>query len=126
MIGMIAKAITAAVVAAGSAVTASLQDGHIELLEWVTIVGAFLVGLGAVIGTDNAPSGVRFYAKAIVSALVAGVAALVPALINGWPPSGNEIVVILFALITGSGLVYVVPNAPASTDIPPNRAAPLH
>jgi hypothetical protein len=123
MIGMIAKAIIAAAVAAGSAVTTALQDGHIQGLEWVAIIIAFLAGFGAVLGTANLPGGWRFYSKAIVAALIAGLSALGTALINGWPPSGDEIVVIILAIISGSGLVYITPNAPASTDIPPRHAA---
>jgi peptidoglycan/LPS O-acetylase OafA/YrhL len=117
-LGLIAKAIVAAAVSASSAVITALQDGHIDTLEWIAIVSAFLIGLGAVWAVPNLPDGVKRYAKSIVAALIAGLAALGTALIDG-SISADEWVVIVLALVSGSGLVYVAPNAPNSVDIPP-------
>lgn len=118
-IGLIAKAIVGAAVAAAGAVTTALQNGHIELVEWVAIALAFFVALGAIWATPNLPDGVKRYGKAIVAALVAGLAAVGTALIDG-NISPDEWVVIVIALLSGSGLVYVAPDAPASTNIPPS------
>lgn len=119
-IGLIAKAVIGAAVAAAGSVTAALQDGHIELVEWVTIAASFLVAFAAVWAVPNLPTGVRSYGKAITAALVAGLGALATALTSGgWPPSADEWVVIVLALLSGAGLVYTAPNAPTSVDIQP-------
>jgi hypothetical protein len=122
MIGLITKAIIAAAVAAAGSVTAALQNGHIELLEWVAIAVSFLVALAAVWAVPNLPDGIKRYGKAITAALIAGLGAAGTALLNG-VISPDEWVVIIVALLTGSGLVYIAPDAPASTNIPPRADA---
>lgn len=118
MIGMIAKAIVGSATAAAGAMVTALQDGHINLLEWVAILAAFLVQFGAVHWTPNVRAGFRIYSKAIVAALIAGLGAFGTAMLNG-TVTPNEWVVIVTAALAGSGLVYTTPNAPESVDIPP-------
>lgn len=116
-IGLIAKAVIGAAVAAAGSVTAALQNGHIEPLEWVTIAASFLIGLGAVWAVPNLPDGIRSYGKAITAALVAGLGAFATALTSGgWPPNTDEWVAIVIALLAGAGLVYTTPNAAVSTN----------
>lgn len=54
-----AKAVAGGVAAGGAAVSAALLDGHVDLGEVVTIVGAVLVGAGLVGGVKNAPKSVE-------------------------------------------------------------------
>lgn len=118
MIGLITKAILAAAVASSGAIITALQNGRISWEEWVAIVISFLVALGAVWAIPNLPDGVRAYGKAVTAGLIAALGALGTAMLNG-VVSPDEIVVIVAALITGSGLVYIAPNAPASMTFRP-------
>ncbi len=120
MVGLIAKAIIAAAVSAASAAVTALQNGHIDIQEWIVIALAFVVGLGAVWAVPNLPDGIKRYGKAITAALIAGLSAYATAATTGgWVPTTDEWVVIVIALLSGAGLVYTAPNAPASTNIPP-------
>lgn len=120
MVGLIAKAIIAAAVSAASAAVTALQNGHIDVQEWVVIALAAIVGLGAVWAVPNLPDGIKRYGKAITAALIAGLSAYATAATTGgWVPTANEWIVIVIALLSGAGLVAAAPNAPASTNIPP-------
>ena len=50
------KAITAAIVAGLTALASALDDGTVTAQEWVWVVSAFLVALGAVWAVPNAPT----------------------------------------------------------------------
>jgi len=120
MVGLIAKAIIAAAVSAASAAVTALQNGHIDVQEWIVIALAFVVGLGAVWAVPNLPTGIARYGKAITAAVLAGLSAYATAATTGgWIPSTDELIVIIIALLSGAGLVAAAPNAPVSTNIRP-------
>lgn len=56
VLAWIRKAITAAIVAGGSAAVTALQDGHLSDDDWALIVGAAVVGGVAVFLVPNRPS----------------------------------------------------------------------
>lgn len=49
-----AKALIGAVVAGLGALSVALEDGSISSQEWISIVAAFLVALGAIFAVPNA------------------------------------------------------------------------
>lgn len=114
-IGLYTKAILTALVSAMGAATTALQDGHIDTQEWFTIVIGLLIGGGLVWAIPNLSSGVARYGKAITAAVVAFLSALAAALLDG-VITPNEWIIIFGALITGSGLVSIAPNAEVSTN----------
>lgn len=122
-IGVYAKAVGAAVAAAGMAAITALQDGHISNLEWVTIAGAFLVGLGAVWAVPEFPVNLAKYMKALVSGLVAGLGALSTVLVTGAPLTQHDWINILIAVVVGTGLVHITKNAPESVTLQPAPSA---
>lgn len=113
-LGLYAKAVGGAVIAGLSAVVAALADGHIDPLEWATVAGAVLVGLGAVWVIPEFPVSVGKYLKAITSGLVSGLASFSAIAINGHLPTQQEWITIAVAVAIGSGLVHVTKNAAAS------------
>lgn len=52
----IAKAITGALTAMGTALLAALADGSVTATEWVIVGLAVVAGFGAVWATPNAPA----------------------------------------------------------------------
>lgn len=115
-IGLYAKAIAAAVVATLMAAVSALADNQITPVEWTVIAGAFLIGLGAVWAVPNVPEVLRTYGKAATAGLVAVVAAVGVGLTDG-ALSQAEILTAVIALITGSGLTAIVPNAAESDGV---------
>lgn len=113
MIGLYTKAILAAFIGAGGAATTALQDGLITPVEWVAIVITLVVGAGAVFAVPNVPDSVRVYGKAIVAGLVAGLGSLGTAMTDGAVTSA-EVIALVTALVVGSGLVSIAPNAESS------------
>lgn len=121
-IGLYSKAIAAAVAAGFTAAITALADGHITGVEWTLIAGAVLVAGGGVFAVPNIPDSVRAYSKAILAALIAGVAALGVALTDGGV-SKAELLTIALALLSGGGLVSIVPNALSSDGAEPTYSA---
>jgi len=120
-IGTITKAILGGATAAAAAVTAALQDGLITNPEWINIVVATLVAGLTVFSLPNGDgaSGLGRYTKAIHGGVLAGSAAFSTAITaSGWPLSVNDWVVVGTAILVGSGLVAIAPNA-AVSDNPP-------
>lgn len=112
-IGLYAKAITATVVALLTATNGALSDGAITPVEWSVIAGAGLLALGAVWAVPNTPALVASYGKAGTAGLVAGAAAFGTGIADGTMTPSDWILVIL-AVIGGTGLIAVVPNAASS------------
>jgi hypothetical protein len=111
-IGTYAKAVAGAVVAGLTAAVTALADGSLTGYEWTVIVGAVLVSLAGIFTADN----VKWFktAKAVTAALIAGVAALGVALLDGGGVSSGELLGLVIALLSGAGVTYVVPNAVSS------------
>jgi hypothetical protein len=119
-IGYYTKAILSAFVAAASAAIVALQDGvdgsHISFGEWVVIATAFVISGAAVWAVPNVPESVRVYGKAITAGLTSGLSALGASLTDG-SISAHEWIALLMALVVGSGLVGIAPNASASDNL---------
>lgn len=113
-IGLYAKAVGAALAAAGTAAITALGDGHIDNLEWVTIGGAFLAALGAVWAVPEFPVSISKYMKAITAGLISGLASLSAALVSGNPFTQQDWINIAIAVVVGTGLVHVTKNATES------------
>lgn len=113
-IGLYAKAVGGALAAAGTAAITALSDGHINTLEWVTIIGAFVAGLGAIAAVPEFPINIAKYFKAITSGLVGGLASLSAVLVSGHGFTQMDWINIAIAVIVGTGLVHVTKNASES------------
>jgi peptidoglycan/LPS O-acetylase OafA/YrhL len=127
-IGLYAKAIVAAASAAATTAITALQDGELSTADWLTIIGAFVVALGAVFATPNIPEGVRVYGKAIVAFVAAAVASLTTSFIDGTGLSLQETLGALVAGLAALGLTYGVSNAAESDPIDPEtrKIIPVH
>lgn len=110
MISYYTKCIVAALIAFGGSITTALQDGVITPVEWVAAAITLVVAGGATFAVPNVPESVRIYGKAIVAGLTAGLGSLGTALTDGNITSA-EIITIVTALVVGSGLVGIAPNA---------------
>lgn len=126
-IGLYAKAIAGSAAAGLTAAVTALTDGQITGFEWTIIVGAVLVGLAAVWAVPNVPEPVRKYGKMIVGGLVAVVASVGAALVDGSGVSQAELLTIALAALAGLGLVGVTPNAASSDAVDPltNKVVPV-
>jgi len=126
-IGLYAKAFAGAVAAGLTAAVTALTDGSVTGFEWTIIVGAFLAGLVGVWAIPNVPESVRKYGKMIVGGLVAVVASIGAALVDGTGVSQAELLTIALALLAGLGLVGVTPNAASSDAVDPltNKVVPV-
>jgi hypothetical protein len=126
-IGLYAKAVAGSVAAGLTAAVTALTDGVVTGFEWTVIVGAFLVAFGAVWLVPNVPESVRKYGKMIVGGLVAVVASVGAALVDGTGVSQAELLTIALALLAGLGLVGVTPNAASSDAVDPltNKVVPV-
>lgn len=116
-IGLYAKAIVGAAMAAATTAISALADGSITGGEWATILVSFLVAVGAIWYVPNTPESVRKYGKAITSALVAGAGSAVIAFTDGGGVSTTEWITILIALAAGAGIVIPTSNAVSSDPV---------
>jgi hypothetical protein len=115
-IGYYTKAILGAFVAAAGAAITALQNGDIAVEEWIAITAAFLISGAAVWAVPNVPESVRVYGKAITAALTSGLSSAGTALLDRDITSA-EWITLLMALVIGSGLVGIAPNASASDNL---------
>ncbi len=105
----VAKALVAALIAAGAALVPALDDSVISAQEGITTALAVLGSAGVVWYVANGP-GAR-YAKSVVGGLGAGLGSLLVALDDDvittqeWTTAG-------VAALVGLGVVTVVKNAP--------------
>lgn len=113
-LGLYAKAIGGAVIAGLSAAVAALTDGHIDMLEWVTVASSVLAGLVAVWAVPEFPVSIAKYLKGITSGLISGLASFSAFAVNGHLPTQQEWITIAVAVAIGSGLVHVQKNAAES------------
>lgn len=109
----VAKAIVAALIAAGTSLATALDDGGISTGEWITAALAILGSAGVVWYVANGPG--FEYAKAVVGALTAGLTSLLVA-IEDDVLTQQEWVTAVVATLLGLGLVAAVPNAPPEDD----------
>lgn len=113
-IGQWAKPLNGMVIAGAAAVITALQNGQIEVGEWLGIAATVLAAFLGISFIKNAQTGWRRYAKAIVGGLVAFLGALVTGVgEGGWPPSSSQLIIAVVALLN-AWPVYWSPNAAES------------
>lgn len=106
-IGSYGKAIIATVYNTLLAVLIAYTDGGINGLEWVTILGTFVISALGVAIPRNTRSP---YLKAIVAAVTAAVGALTTALFDG-NLTTPELIEVVVAVAGSLGLTSAVSNA---------------
>jgi hypothetical protein len=111
-LGDYARAIVAAVVAAGSAFATAIDDQVLTGAEIGTIITAALVGFGLVFGLSSQTVA---NIKPIVGALVTLLATITTAYADK-DFSGEDWAYILGAVIVAFGIIKATVNAPASID----------
>lgn len=123
-VGVYAKAAAGVVVAGLGAAITALEDGRISGAEWIAIVVAALVALGAVWAIPSLPDTVRRYGKEGAAGVIAGLGVIATALTGGGVTAA-DILTAIGALIVGSGLTGVTPNARTTeVSVTARRAAP--
>ena len=118
-IGLYAKAVVSAAVAAGVTALNAMHNGDLSRADWFTVVGVFVAGLIAVAAVPNFPEGWKAYLKAIISAVVAGLGVLAATLVAGTPITAILILKVLLAAAAALGITYTVPNAAESDPVDP-------
>lgn len=106
-IGSYSKAIVATVYNTLLAILIAYTDGGINGLEWVTILGTFVISALGVVISPNTRSP---YLKAIVAAVTAAVGALTTALFDG-NLTTPELIEVVIAVAGSLGLTSSVSNA---------------
>jgi hypothetical protein len=115
-IGLRTKAIIGAIIGALTVAVTALSDGDINLGEGIAIGSALLVNLLAIPFIKNADAGWAYWAKAIASGVVAGLACVAANIADhGWPLTSAEWLVAVIACVVGAGLtgaaVAIAPDA---------------
>jgi hypothetical protein len=110
-----AKAILAALIAAGAAIATGLDDNTLTWSEWITVALATL-GSGGIVWYVANGAGAQ-YAKAVVAALTAALTSLAVAVDDNAITSQEWTTALVAAAVALAG-IWAVPNTPqAPSDI---------
>lgn len=120
MIGLYAKALTGALLAAALVLQAGWSDGTIGADDITATALTLLGGFAVIWAVPNTPASVGRYGKAIVAGLVAVVPQGVLIIVGGNHWTVYLVLSIVVSFLLNTGLVSAVPNAASSDPIDPD------